>query len=87
MGKLSEINDEIRQILKEVLEEILTRFRKDLVSVVLFGPYARGSPHQRSDIDLVAIVKNLPQGWRDGAPWNSQSNTLGLSSAGQSKLS
>ena len=78
VAKLSEIKDEIRQILKEVLEEILTRFRKELVSVVLFGSYARGSPHQRSDVDLIVIVENLPQGWRERGALELSIEQLGL---------
>ena len=77
MGKFSEM-DEIHQTLKEVLEEILTRFRKDLVSVVLFGSYARGSPHQRSDIDLIVIARNLPQGWRERGALELSIERLGL---------
>jgi hypothetical protein len=71
------LSEEIRYILKEVLEEILIKFNKDLVSVVLFGSHARGNPRQRSDIDLI-VVSNLPEGWRERSALELSIKRLGL---------
>jgi uncharacterized protein len=55
-----------RKSLESVLEDILSlcreTFGNDLVSVVLFGSYAQGAASPESDIDLLVIVKNLPEG-------------------------
>jgi hypothetical protein len=55
-----------RKSLERVLEDILSlcrdTFRNDLVSVVLFGSYAQSVASPESDIDLLVIVKNLPEG-------------------------
>jgi len=37
-------------------------FGSSLISVVLFGSYAQGSASPESDIDLLVIVKSLPEG-------------------------
>lgn len=41
------------------LEKRSTSFKNKLVRVVLFGSYARGSPHEQSDIDLLVIEKGM----------------------------
>lgn len=55
-----------RKSLEIVLEDILLlcrqTFGSDLISVVLFGSYAQGIASRESDIDLLVIVKNLPEG-------------------------
>jgi len=55
-----------RKSLELVLEDILSLCRQTfgsaLVSVVLFGSYAQGVASPESDIDLLVIVKNLPEG-------------------------
>ncbi len=56
--------ERIGDILEEFMEECKERFGLDLVSIVLFGSYARGTATKYSDIDLLAVVKNLPRDWR-----------------------
>jgi hypothetical protein len=41
------------------------KFGNNLVSIVLFGSHARGTATKYSDIDLLVIVKNLPDDWRE----------------------
>jgi len=53
------------EIINKFTEKCKERFRKDLVSVVLFGSYARGTAKEYSDIDLLVIAKNLPKDWRE----------------------
>ncbi len=43
----------------------INKFSSDLVSIVLFGSYARGTATKYSDIDLLVIVKNIPEDWRE----------------------
>jgi len=55
---------EIVTILDLVSKAAIGRWGRDLVSVVLFGSFARGDAGQHSDVDLLLIAENLPQDWR-----------------------
>ena len=46
--------------IKEFVEACKKKFGDDLVSIVLFGSYARGNATRYSDIDLILVIKNLP---------------------------
>jgi predicted nucleotidyltransferase len=48
-------------ILEDVVKKALSLFNGRLVSVVLFGSRARGTAHQGSDIDLLIVVRALPE--------------------------
>jgi len=74
----SEITQHVRSVLNEILEALLVRFQKDLVSVVLFGSHARGDPHQHSDIDLVVVVEKAPSDWRERGALELSIEQLGL---------
>lgn len=50
---------DIATALKDLLSD---HFGENLVSVVLFGSVARGEDRENSDIDLLVVLKNLPQG-------------------------
>lgn len=56
---------EIKNILEEFKDECNRRFGADLVSIVLFGSYARGRAKKYSDIDLLVVARNLPEDWRE----------------------
>lgn len=56
---------ELRLLLGTVIRRLQDRFGDDLQSVVLFGSQARGEASAGSDLDLLVIVPNLPQEWRD----------------------
>ncbi|MCD6243611.1 MAG: nucleotidyltransferase domain-containing protein, partial [Candidatus Korarchaeota archaeon] len=40
---------------------LTARFGKDLVSVVVFGSFARGEAKEGSDLDLLIVLKELPR--------------------------
>jgi uncharacterized protein len=52
----------IRVDLDRYVRALEARFGPDLVSVVLFGSWARGEGRAESDIDLLVIVKSLTGG-------------------------
>ncbi len=43
------------EYVNQVLHQISSQFGEDLVSVVLYGSYARGNPHEGSDLDLLVV--------------------------------
>jgi len=47
--------------IEEFVKACKRKFKKDLVSIVLFGSYARGTATLFSDIDILLVVKNLPK--------------------------
>jgi len=47
----------VKEALKFFVKECKKKFGKDLVSVILFGSYARGNWKEESDIDLLVVVK------------------------------
>lgn len=49
--------NELNLILKEISKVYREVYRSDLVSIILYGSYARGDYQKDSDIDIVAIVK------------------------------
>jgi hypothetical protein len=51
----------IDKVLKDFVKVCKEKFGKDLVSIILFGSYARGTAREGSDIDLLVIAKNLPK--------------------------
>ncbi len=48
--------------LEQILDFLLKEWGNSLISVVLFGSYARGNPRLESDIDLLIIRKGFPSG-------------------------
>lgn len=55
----------IEKILEEFVLSCKKKFSKNLVSVILFGSYARGTAHEHSDIDLLVVLNKLPEDWRE----------------------
>jgi len=53
----------MEKILEEFISECKKKFGKDLISIILFGSYARGTYKETSDIDLLIIVNNLSKNW------------------------
>jgi len=47
--------------IEEFVKACKREFKKDLVSIVLFGSYARGDFKETSDVDMLVIVKKLPE--------------------------
>jgi predicted nucleotidyltransferase len=52
-----------RQIAKSYSDEV--RKIIDPVSVILFGSYANGNPHDESDIDVAVMVRSYEGDWFD----------------------
>lgn len=76
---MAQINiEKIETILSHILRESNKRWGEDLVSVVVFGSFARGDAYEHSDIDLLIIVKNLPKGWRERGIYELSLERLGL---------
>ena len=76
---MAQINiEKIESILSHILRESSIRWGEDLVSVVVFGSFARGDAYEHSDIDLLIIVKNLPKGWRERGIYELSLERLGL---------
>jgi hypothetical protein len=51
------------QILNKFKRKLLTRFKDDLISLVLFGSVARGTARKESDIDVLIILKDAPDSY------------------------
>ena len=60
-----EIPEEVKMAINEFVEACKEKFGEDLISIVLFGSYARGNFKESSDVDLLVIAKNLPGKWRE----------------------
>jgi uncharacterized protein len=54
---------DIEPILIEVLYRLQKRFGEQLVSVILYGSYARGNARTFSDIDLFVVLNEVPRDW------------------------
>lgn len=51
----------LREVLDRYVSALTERFAHDLVSVILFGSRARGEERPESDIDVLVVVRGLPQ--------------------------
>ena len=51
----------LNKVLDEFLKKCKEKFGDDLISIILFGSYARGTATEYSDVDLLVIAKNLPK--------------------------
>ena len=45
--------------LQQILQHLKLNFKENLISIVLFGSYARNISEEYSDIDLLVIYENL----------------------------
>ena len=53
------------QLGNDVTKVLSSKFKENLISVILFGSHATSLSQKYSDIDLLVIAKNLPAGWRE----------------------
>jgi predicted nucleotidyltransferase len=51
----------LSKVLDEFLQKCKEKFGDDLISIILFGSYARETATEYSDVDLLVIAKNLPK--------------------------
>jgi len=52
-----------KQILNKFKQKLLTRFKDEIISLVLFGSVARGTAGKESDIDVLIIMKDVPDSY------------------------
>ncbi|MCX9012378.1 MAG: nucleotidyltransferase domain-containing protein [Candidatus Methanoperedens sp.] len=55
----------INKIVPELVSIFKQKFSHDLLSVVLFGSFVKGTFTSTSDIDVLIICNNLPKDWRE----------------------
>ncbi len=51
----------VDQMLDEFMEKCRNKFGNKLISIVLFGSYARGTCTEYSDVDLLVVAEGLPE--------------------------
>jgi predicted nucleotidyltransferase len=51
----------LNKVLDEFLKKCKEKFGDNLISIILFGSYARETATEYSDVDLLIIAKNLPK--------------------------
>jgi predicted nucleotidyltransferase len=51
----------LNKVLDEFLQKCKQKFGDDLISIILFGSYARKTATEYSDVDLLVIAENLPK--------------------------
>ena len=49
----------LKSILENLISKLTERFVSELLSIVLFGSYAKGIVNKQSDIDIMFIISNL----------------------------
>jgi predicted nucleotidyltransferase len=54
---------DIKMTLNSMMQSLHKEFRRRLVAVVVYGSHARGTAKLGSDVDLLVVVKGLPQDW------------------------
>lgn len=60
MRGYSSIKREVDKVIKRLLKEVVTYYGERLVSMAIFGSYARETYRQDSDLDILLIVEGLP---------------------------
>jgi predicted nucleotidyltransferase len=58
-----EMPSDYKQLLNKFKQKLLTRFKDDIISLVLFGSVARGTARKESDIDVLIILKDAPDSY------------------------
>lgn len=55
---------DINNALDNMVEDLCCEYGEQLISIVVYGSYARETATQWSDIDLIIVVKVLPKDWQ-----------------------
>ena len=56
--------EDISIVLDSMVQSLHREFGEQLVSVVVYGSYAREAATRGSDVDLLVVVKALPRDWQ-----------------------
>jgi predicted nucleotidyltransferase len=56
--------EDIGIVLDNMIQYFHCKFGEQLVSVVVYGSYAREEATRGSDVDLLVVVKALPRDWQ-----------------------
>jgi len=56
------LRERCKEIEELLLSEIISFYKERLVSVILFGSYGRGTQRYDSDIDVLIVARDLPEG-------------------------
>ncbi|RLF21256.1 MAG: nucleotidyltransferase domain-containing protein [Thermoprotei archaeon] len=57
-------SEETLKSLKNAISELIDKFGEKIVAVGLFGSHARGEADERSDVDILVIVRDWPRSLR-----------------------
>lgn len=81
IGYFNQILDKrIKGLLDQLLREAIEHWGQRVVSIVMFGSFARGNAHEHSDIDVLLIIEDLPKDWRTRSTLELSIERLGLNS-------
>ncbi|MDF3820189.1 nucleotidyltransferase domain-containing protein [Leptospira sp. 96542] len=50
-----------KQMIPRVLELCKNSYGQNLIGLVLYGSVARGTEHNRSDVDLLVVLESVPE--------------------------
>ena len=56
--------EDIGTVLDSIIQNLHREFGEHLVSIVVYGSYAREAATRGSDVDLLVVVKALPRDWQ-----------------------
>ncbi len=59
------LQKEYRGLMEFIVARLIENFQDKLVSIVLFGSIARGEGKSESDLDLLVVIKDLPERYSD----------------------
>jgi len=59
------LQKEYRGLMEFIVAKLIEYFQDKLISIVLFGSIARGQGKSESDLDLLLIIKDLPERYSD----------------------
>ncbi len=51
------MNKKIKSILNQFRERVFSEFSNQIISIVVFGSYARGEERPDSDLDILVVVR------------------------------
>jgi predicted nucleotidyltransferase len=60
--RVTDVTDSLRRVAESYARHLRRHLGDNLVSVVLYGSVARGEARQDSDVDLLVICEDLPEG-------------------------